>query len=328
MSTHLNEHPNGIETQQAGQADDPAHPEDRRAFDDAHIRMRGDGRQLVIDTGQEPEADGLDVHPDREAEVEDEADTEAPTVESIIGVVRPIAGDGAPSLTPSGHEQIMHGFSGCARRRLRKRLHSMERGADGLFLTLTYHEADPTPEECKADLDRFWKRLDRRFPGISAIWKMEPQDRGVPHFHLLVYGQSFIPAPLLSSIWHEVTAETTDEHRKSGVDVESRSVNENGKLQGYMAGYMAETYDKWPGAEPGDPWAETGRWWGCLGRESLPWAGWDEAKIHLDQHEAQAIIRQLLTEWEVDLPDRVVPPSLCICTRGDPQDWIDEHLPV
>jgi hypothetical protein len=269
--------------------------------------MRGGGRQLVIDVGEEPDADDLDVHPDRE--------DEAPATE-----VHP--------PTPQGEDQHITGFSDCARRRMRKRVHAMKRDEGGLFITVTYHETTPTPQEAKNHLDRFWKQLKRRFPGISAIWKMEPQERGVPHFHLLLYGQQFIPVQLLSSIWHDVTDETSHQHRKSGVDVEGRSVNEDGKLQAYMGKYMAKTYDGWPGAEPGDPWAETGRWWGCLGRKNLPWAGWDDAKIYLDQHEAKALIRELLTEWDVDLPDGVIPPSLCICTRGDPEDWVDKNLPL
>lgn len=272
--------------------------------------MRSEGRQLVIDTGQEPEADDLDIHPEHEDEAVDRAEATAPD-----------------PPTPQGDEQVITGFSDCSRRRLRERLHAMRRDADGLFLTLTYHETDPTEQECKDHIDLFWKRLERRFSGISTIWKLEPQDRGVPHFHLIVYGIQFIPIPLLLKIWHEVTDETSHQHRKAGVDLE-RFVNEDGKLQSYMGKYMAETYDQWPGAEPGDSWYETGRWWGCKGRENLPWAEWDEAKIYLDQHEAEAMIGDLIDRWELDIPDGVIPPSLTICTRGDPEDWIDRHLPI
>lgn len=300
-----------MRTEPVPNSGDPQTLENDRAFDEAHIRMRAAGRQLVIDTGQEPDADELDIHPEHEDEAVDRAEANAPD-----------------PPTPKGDEQVIPGFSDCARRRLRNRLHAMRRDADGLFLTLTYHETDPTPDECKRHLDRFWKRLERRFPGISAIWKMEPQERGIPHFHLVIYGVQFVPLPLLLSMWHEVTDETSDEHRQpgsGGVEVE-RFVNENGKLQSYMAKYMAETYDTWPKAEEGDPWAETGRWWGCLGRKHLPFADWDEAKIYLDQHEAEAMIGDLLDRWDLDMPDGVIPPSLTICTRGHPEDWIDRHL--
>ena len=297
-----------MSTKQAEQVRDPNHLEDRRAFDDAHIRMRGEGRQLVIDAGEEPEADDHDIHPDRENEV--------PATE----VTPP---------TPQGDDQRITGFSECSRRRLRRKLYSIRRDAEGVFLTLTYQHTRPTPREAKEHFDTFWKRLRRWMDDadagrISCIWKMEPQERGVPHFHLIVYGTRFIPAQKVSRLWHEVTEETDHRHRKSGVDVE-RSVNEDGKLTAYMGKYMAECYDEWPSAHG---CLYTGRWWGVRGRAHLPRAGWDDAKIHLDQHEARALIQQLLDEWGVDLPDGVVPPSLCICTRGDPHDWIEKNLPV
>lgn len=271
---------------------------DRPALDEAHIRLRKQGRELVIDVGK-----SANDHEDRPQ------------------TTNPGSEEGAPAVS----DQTIPGFSENARRRLRKRIHSMDRRAEGIFLTLTYHETRPTPEECKRHLDRFWKRVRRQFSGVSAIWKMEPQERGVPHFHLMVYGVQFIPIEWLSAVWHDVTEETSGEHRASGVDLE-RFVNEDGKLQAYMGKYMAETYDRWPGAEEGDPWAETGRWWGCLGREYLPWADWDNEAVYIDPEEAKYLIRTLLDEWGVDIPDGVVPNSLSICTRGDPAERLDALL--
>jgi hypothetical protein len=39
-------------------------------------------------------------------------------------------------------------------------------------------------------LVKFRKRLDRKFPGVSAIWRLEPQRRGAPHFHLILRGDN------------------------------------------------------------------------------------------------------------------------------------------
>ena len=300
-------HHYGMTTQHGEKAHDPGQAlEDRRAFDEAHIRIRGDGRQLVIDTGEEPEADDLDVHPQRESGGDLETD--------------------APTPTPQGDEQRITGFSADSRRRLRRKMYAIRRDADGVFLTLTYHQTNPTCKEAKSHLDAFWKRLTRWLDEedvgrISCIWKMEPQRRGVPHFHLVVYGPQFIPARKVSRLWHEVTGEPDHRHRKAGVDVE-RAVNEDGKLTAYLGKYMAETYDEWPNEDT----TYTGRWWGVKGRDHVPWAPWDNAKVYLDQNEAKRLIRQLLDEWGIDIPSGVIPPSLCICTRGDPHDWIDEHL--
>ena len=303
-----------MNTQLDGEADDPGQSRqkltDRPALDEAHIRLQSEGRSLVIDTGESPDADDLDVHPDHE----EKADSSAPAME-------------VDPPTPQGEEQKIRGFSDKSRRRLRKELHSIRRDAEGVFLTLTYQHTKPTPQKCKRQFDAFWKRLRRWLdePGvgrISCVWKLEPQKDGTPHIHAIVYGIDFIPAQKVSRLWHQVTDEQDWRHRKSGVDVE-RAVNEDGKLQSYLAKYMAECYDEWP-TPNGCPF--TGRWWGVRGRDHAPRASWDEAAVYLDQHEAQFLIRELLDEWDVDLPDGVIPPSLHICTRGDPADRLDELL--
>ncbi|MCS4123141.1 rolling circle replication-associated protein [Salinibacter ruber] len=278
----------------------------RPALDEAHIRMRPEGRQLVIDRGS------------RSEEVNSE-DRDRSLAEAM----------GGETIRDPVAESVISGFSEDSRRRLRGRLHALRRDASGLFLTLTYQHRDPTPDGAKQDLDTFWKRIRRRFPGASAVWKMEPhtedENRGVPHFHLMVFGVQFIPVQWLSKIWHDVTGERDYAHRKSCVDLEP-FVNEDGKLQSYMTEYMEETYDEWPDAEKDGPWAETGRWWGCLSRKQLPYAEWEDAPIYLNESEAIQIISELVDEWDLDLPDGVIPPSLTINTRGDPKAYLDDLM--
>ena len=279
---------------------------DRPALDEAHVRMRPEGRQLVIDKG------------DRSEEVNSE--DRGPDLAEAMG--------GETARDPVA-ESVISGFSEDARRRLRDCLHALRRDAGGLFLTLTYQQRDPTPGKAKRDLDTFWKRISRRFPGASSVWKMEPhtegENRGVPHFHLMTFGVEFIPVQWLSKVWHDVTGEEDYAHRKSCVDLEP-FVNQDGKLQSYMVEYMEETYDEWPGAEEGGPWAETGRWWGCLSRRQLPWAKWEDAPVYLNESEAIQIISELVDEWDLDLPDGVIPPSLTINTRGDPKAYLDDLM--
>ena len=280
----------------------PAARSQETTFQQAGISIRKDGRQVRIDCGRRKD--------------------EMPAVEE---------GSGSHDVdtTPDGEEQRITSFSSKARRRLRKTLHSVRRDARAVFVTLTYHETDPTPFGAKDHLDTFVKRLFRwlssDMDGVcspSLVWKMEPQERGVPHFHLLIYGTDFVPVQKLSRIWHESTGESSRQHLKAGVDVES-AVNEDGKLQGYLSKYMGKTYEQWPG-EGG--FLYTGRWWGVRGRSHLPVAEWSPV-LDLDRHEAEAIIRALLDEWEVDMPSYAMPPSLEICTRGDPYEWLVKNLP-
>jgi hypothetical protein len=213
-------------------------------------------------------------------------------------------------------------------RRLKKLLHGVRREASGVFLTFTHHELFPTPSELKDELDLMGKWLRRRYPSCSIVWKLEPQERGSPHIHAMVFGPEFIPIGPLSEAWHRISGETSDKHRKSGVDVEPM-VNQDGKLQAYLAKYMSDQYDVWPCLDEDhvpDEWASPGRWWGVIGREDLPTEPWDEAPVYLDRSEAQFLIRELLDEWEADVPDGVIPPTLTINTRGDPTDVLDDLL--
>ena len=282
---------------------------DRPTGDEACISLREDGRQLVISREDFPGENASDPG----SEIEFGSDDDDSSSDS-----------GGEPHQGGGKRGKVGGYSECARRRNRELLHAIDRSADGLFLTLTYQNHLPGPQEAKRDLDVWWKRLKRRFPGLSAVWKLEPQERGHPHFHLLVFGTRFIDAQWLSSIWHEVTAETAAQHEKAGVDVEGH-VNLDSKIQAYMAKYMAETYDGWPDGG-GEEWKEMGRWWGVLGRDSLPIASWADWRVHIAQPDAVQLINALLAEWDVDIPPGVVPPSLLVNCHGRPSDRLDRLL--
>lgn len=277
---------------------------DREALDYAAIRIQPDGRLLHISRDTKPESKSKTEH-------------EGGSTAEAVALHSPKNPD-----EPLGSEKIT-GFSANSRRRLRRTVHSLRRDADCLFVTLTYHETRPSPDEAKEDLDRFCVALKRALPDIGIVWKMEPQERGVPHFHLLVYGVTYIPITLLVDTWHRITNEVSAEHARSGVDIE-RGVNEDGKLQVYLTKYMAEEYDGWPGDD--ERWEETGRWWGVRYKDALPWAAWEEEAVYLSDREAQHLIRYLLDAWNVDILDGVLPPSLTVCCRGNPETQLDAFL--
>jgi hypothetical protein len=275
----------------------------RPAFDEPCIAIRPEGRQLVISRGGTPEVD-------------DDPDPIGQAPNSHVNSSH----DNRPE--PEGTRGEITGFSEDSRRRLRRKVHSLKRTDNALFVTLTWHEELPTPERAKTALDAFWKRLRRSFPGISCIWKMEPQERGFPHFHLLIYGVQYIDAQWVSELWHEVTNEESEKHRKSGVDVEW--VRDDGKLQAYLAEYFAETYEEWPEAG-GEAWRQTGRWWGVRDRKNLPRAAWADWCKYLHSRDATYLIAELIEEWGVDTGG-VIPPTLTINTRGDPKERLQSLL--
>lgn len=278
---------------------------------EAHLRIREGGRQLVIDRGFSSSKPPPD---ENEEEEEDSCGSSG--------------ADGEEE--PSSKRGRITAFSEASRRRLRGFVHSLRRDAESTFLTLTWHRFCPDPEEAKRALDTFLKRMRRRFPGASAVWKLEPQKRGFPHYHLLVYGLPFVPYEKLAAIWHECTQEVSGQHRQSGVDVERSVHNDDGKLQSYLAKYMSKEMDGWPteklDGEKAEAWEHPGRFWGVFNRDALPRAAWADWAAWVPAGDATWLIETLLREWDVDIPEGVIPPRMVINVRGDPTEDLDAFL--
>jgi hypothetical protein len=76
-----------------------------------------------------------------------------------------------------------------------------------VFITLTYGQKFPSPTETKAHLEAFKKRLLRFAPSSSALWRMEFQQRGAPHYHLIVFNLPYLPKDELARWWHEIVGD-------------------------------------------------------------------------------------------------------------------------
>ena len=160
---------------------------------------------------------------------------------------------------------MLRGFSKASRRRLQTWLNSLNQAAEGLplFVTLTYPGASEwntiDRARFKRDLDGFLKRLRRAVPAAHGIWKLEPQKRGAPHYHLLVWGVSFLPIAQLSRMWWEVVGSDDEANLKNGVHI-VRAESWRG-VAFYAAKYVAKVVRKLPRG-----WTEPGRWWGKFNR--------------------------------------------------------------
>lgn len=83
-------------------------------------------------------------------------------------------------------------FTDASRLALLKRINSFDesivRGELGVFVTLTYGKVYPSRfKRWKAQLKAFRAALERLYGHLGVVWKLEPQRRGAPHFHLLVF---------------------------------------------------------------------------------------------------------------------------------------------
>jgi len=199
---------------------------------------------------------------------------------------------GISSEPPQGGKRgKVKGFSFASRRRLMYTIAKIRLDADlPAFVTLTYPNKFPSPMESKKHIDIFRKKLLRAFPQIGYIWKLEPQERGAPHYHLMTWGVSveklfsFIPYA-----WHDIAGGGDENHlfwhlgllrnEPCVTQVKSR----NGVMR-YASKYLGKTFDVagWDEIYPG-------RFWAVVQKENIPFGV--ECVHEISKKQAEHIIR-------------------------------------
>lgn len=187
------------------------------------------------------------------------------SVVQMVNVVHKPKGN--PTPTRRG---LIVGFSKASRRRMIEftaRLDLRQRKV--VFMTLTF-SGSPSPKAAKAALNRFLMRIRRKYPWVSGVWRLEPQERGAPHFHCMLFRFPFVPQRALQRSWEECTGE-----KMSRLDV--RLARGLKSVMAYVSKYIgkaspADANGSLVNASylnsEGDNWQ--GRVWGYLNRGALP----------------------------------------------------------
>lgn len=165
-------------------------------------------------------------------------------------------------------------FSWQSRRRLMYKIAEISNKTLPVFVTLTYPDKFPSdPVQWKHHLNSLFKRLKRKYPNIAIIWKLEPQARGAPHYHLLVWGAAYIA--LWNTIpyeWYEVVNSGDKKHLLWHLGAlghgNTHCVSQVRSWRGVMA-YASKYLGKECDAAG---WDSPGRFWGVKSRENIPWA--------------------------------------------------------
>jgi len=158
------------------------------------------------------------------------------------------------------------GFSRQSRRRLQKTVSKTQKDNLPIFVTLTYPSEYPgDPKEWKKHLHNFLRRLAYAFEGVSGIWKLEPQKRGAPHYHLMVWGVGFVDLLMfVPEKWYQVVGSGDERHLRAGTRVEK--VRSWKGVVSYCSKYLGKEVVSMPG------WEFVGRYWGVFQRDNVPWA--------------------------------------------------------
>ena len=198
-----------------------------------------------------------------------------------------------PEQLGGGKRGAIAGFSDDARRRLLYMIAGVRRDAGlPLFITLTYPESFPDPKTSKRHLDSFSKRCKRAFPGIGFIWKLEPQQRGAPHYHLLTWGVSIaVMMEFVPQAWFEIAGNGDYKHLMwhsgslgNGNVHCVQQVNSFKGVMAYASKYLGKTFEV-------SGWQEvwTGRFWGVVNRGNIPLGELIQEEV--TQKKAQEFIR-------------------------------------
>ena len=186
----------------------------------------------------------------------------------------------------------IQGFSSDSRRRLMCVIASIRRDVElPSFVTLTYPNKFPSPAESKRHLKMFIQRLKRAFPSASAIWKLEPQERGAPHYHLLVWGVSHHDLfSFVVNAWYEIAGNGDQNHLffHLGLLKDSKPcVSQVRSWRGvwsYASKYLGKSF-----SVAGWDNLYTGRFWGYINQELIPFG--ERCQIELSSHNVFHIMR-------------------------------------
>lgn len=125
-----------------------------------------------------------------------------------------------------GNKKQLYTFSHRSRCNLLQQIAKIdyEYMGQGLHVVLTYPgEWETNPEIWKRHLHNFRRSMDRRYDGWCALWRIEPQRRGAPHYHMIVWGipdlETQTESRWMKDTWWRIVGSGDENHRNMGVKV-------------------------------------------------------------------------------------------------------------
>lgn len=192
-----------------------------------------------------------------------------------------------PSRVGGGVRGEIQGQSRASRNRLLRRAgqvtQEVQRRGLVLSVTLTYPHEFPEARASKRDLAAFYRAFERRYPDVSVIWKLEPQKRGAPHYHLLmVFPELAVYSAIdrwddwrsvfqtwLAHTWYRIVGSGDERHLNFHLRGDSRvgdnriveRVRSYRQYMCYVAKYVGKVQDF-------EGWSHHGRVWGHWNKDA------------------------------------------------------------
>lgn len=194
-----------------------------------------------------------------------------------------------------GKRGEIENFSKQSRIRLFKLLHQLKFKRI-TFVTLTYPAVFPDDvRESKAHLKEYRRRFEILYGKIQTVWRLEFQERGAPHYHLMLLDAPFIPIEDWREIWYNVVGSGDENHRLIGTDVRLVTGSDSPAL---VASYLGKYLGKVDQSSGDLQKRNVGRFWGS----------WN---IEIPEP-----IEIILEDWQME---RVI--DVLLGSRGDDSTW-------
>ena len=189
--------------------------------------------------------------------------------------------DGAPASNVFTKEQYVVPFSGWFGRRPRGTVRGFSRSSrmrllekfnaldsdhctpHPKFITLTYpRELVPTWQGAKEHLRMFIQQLDRRFGLHGLMWRMEQQEDGTLHFHLLYWYQPFLSWRWVCNGWDNIIGNYVLPEKSASTQIQG--IRNHRQAAYYVSKYIAKATSEAEG-DTGH-----GRHWGTRNWKMMP----------------------------------------------------------
>lgn len=176
---------------------------------------------------------------------------------------------GGPAVIAQKTRGQICGFSRDSQKRLREFFAEIDQKKAGLpnFITVTYPGVySPDPKRWKRDLHNLLRRIETHCPSSYGVWKLEPQKRGAPHFHIVVWQTPYIEPEWLARVWYEIVGSGDERHLRAGTQI--KAAHSWRGVSSYCAKYITKLVD--PPDEDRKAWVHPGRWWGKFRKDRFP----------------------------------------------------------
>ena len=153
-----------------------------------------------------------------------------------------VSGYHSKNKSSGGNKKAIKEFSPRSRVRLLKLVSRLDISKEKypIFITLTFAQKYPSAQQAKEYMRLFVRKLNRRSSReVSAIWRLEFQERGAPHFHLIVFGMDYIKKELVSELWGDTISKEYWDDGERPPFTRIEGVQQHRKLIYYVSKYVA-----------------------------------------------------------------------------------------